>query len=82
MWFLLSNTTLCKAVWQWLAAGRWFSQDTTVSPTNKTDRSDISEIFLKVALNTLALTPSSSILIYAIPLHQVIFPFCFVFQLL
>jgi hypothetical protein len=31
---------------------------TPVSVTNKTDRSDIAEIFVKVALNTISLTPS------------------------
>jgi hypothetical protein len=38
---------------QWLAAGGWFSPGTPVSSTNKTDRHDISEILLKVALNTM-----------------------------
>jgi hypothetical protein len=35
-----------------LAAGRWFSPGTPVSSTNKTDIYDITEILLKVALNT------------------------------
>ena len=35
-----------------------FSPGTPVSPTNKTDRPDISEILLKVALNTITQTPS------------------------
>ena len=35
---------------QWLAAGQWFSPCTPVSPTNKTDLHDITEILLKVAL--------------------------------
>jgi len=35
------NTTLCDKVCQWLAAGRWFSQGTPVSSTNKTDCHDI-----------------------------------------
>jgi hypothetical protein len=47
---------MCK-VCQWLAAGRWFSQGTPVSSTNKTDRHDITEILLKVGLNTITLTP-------------------------
>jgi hypothetical protein len=34
-------------------AGRWLSPDTPVSSTNKTDRHDITEILLKVALNTI-----------------------------
>jgi hypothetical protein len=37
--------------------GRWFSLGTTVSSTNKTDHHDITEILLKVALNTITLTP-------------------------
>ena len=41
---------------QWLAEGLWFSPDTPVSFTNKTDRHDITEILIKVALNTIALT--------------------------
>ena len=32
---------------------RWFSPGTPVSSTNKTDRHDIAELFLKVALNTI-----------------------------
>jgi hypothetical protein len=43
-------------VWQWLVTGRWLSLDTPVSSTNKTDRHDITEILLKVALNTITLT--------------------------
>ena len=50
------DTTLCDKVCQWLAAGLWFSQSTPVSSTNKTDRHDIAEILLKVALNTITLT--------------------------
>ena len=38
-----------------LAAGRWFSPGTPISSTNKTDRHDITEIVLKVALNTITL---------------------------
>ena len=43
-----SNNKVC----QWLATGQWFSPCTPVSSTNKTDRHDITEIFLKVVLNT------------------------------
>jgi hypothetical protein len=46
-------TTLCDKVCQWLATGRWFSSGPPVSSTNKTDRHDITEILLKVALNTI-----------------------------
>jgi hypothetical protein len=34
--------------------GQWFSPDTPVSSINKTDRHDIAEIFLKVALSTIS----------------------------
>jgi hypothetical protein len=46
------NTTLCDQVCQWLTTGWCFSTGTPVSCTNKTDRHDITEILLKVALNT------------------------------
>jgi hypothetical protein len=39
-------------VCQWLATGLWFSPGPQVSSTYKTDRHDITEILLKVALNT------------------------------
>jgi hypothetical protein len=35
--------------------GRWFSPGTPFSSTNKADRHDITEILLKVALNTIIL---------------------------
>jgi hypothetical protein len=44
------GTTLCDNVCQWLAAGRRFSQGTRVFSTNKTDRHDITDILLKLAL--------------------------------
>jgi hypothetical protein len=50
------DTTLCDQVCQWLATGRWFSPDTQVSSTNKTDHHNITEILLKVELNTITLT--------------------------
>ena len=34
-------------------AGQWFSLGTSVSSNNKNDRHDITEILLKVALNTI-----------------------------
>ena len=36
---------------------RWFSLDTPVSSTNKTDRHNITVILLKVALTTVTLSP-------------------------
>jgi hypothetical protein len=47
------TTSLCDKVCQWLARDRWFSPGTPVSSTNKIDRHDITEILLKVALNTI-----------------------------
>jgi hypothetical protein len=47
------NTTLCDKVCHLFATGQWFSPGTPVSSTNKTDRHDITEILLKVALNTI-----------------------------
>ena len=44
---------LCDKVCQWLVTGRWFSPGTPVSPTNKTDSDYITEILLKVGLNTI-----------------------------
>jgi hypothetical protein len=35
-----------------------FAESTSVSSTNKTDHLDITEILLKVALNTITLTPT------------------------
>jgi hypothetical protein len=40
-------------IFQWFVAGWWFSPDYSVSATNKTDWHDITEILLKVALNTI-----------------------------
>ena len=50
------NTTSCDKICQWLAEGRWFSPDTQVSSTNKTDRQDITEILWKVTLNTITIS--------------------------
>jgi hypothetical protein len=52
------DTTISDKVCQWFATGRWFSSGTPVSPTNKTDHHDITEILLKVALNTINLNPN------------------------
>ena len=40
-------------VYQWLATDRWFSPGNPVASTNKTDRNDITEILLIVALSTI-----------------------------
>ena len=47
------DTTLCYKVCPWLATGQWFSPGTPVSSTNETDRLDMTDILLKVALNTI-----------------------------
>ena len=47
------DTTLCDKVCQWLATGWRFSPGTPASSTNKTDRHDITEILLKMALSTI-----------------------------
>jgi hypothetical protein len=47
------DTTLCDKVCLLLATARWFSPGTPVSVTNKTDCHDITEILLKVTLNTI-----------------------------
>ena len=59
-------TTLCDEVYQWLATGRWFSPGPPVSSTNKTDQHDITEILLKVALNTIKQTKNKNIIIIII----------------
>jgi len=58
-WRGVLDTTLCGKVCQCLATGRWFSTGAPVSSTNQTDCHDITEILLKVALNTLNQTLES-----------------------
>ena len=52
--YLISKSTRLAPAsakdYQLLAHGRWFSLGTPASSTNKTDRHDIAEILLKVAL--------------------------------
>ena len=43
-WRGVLDTTLCDKVCLWLPKDRWFSPDTPVSSTNKTERHDIAEI--------------------------------------
>ena len=54
--FTYQCTTLCDIVCQWLATSWWFFLGTPVSSTNKTDCHDMTEILLKVALNTIKQT--------------------------
>jgi hypothetical protein len=55
-WWCVLDTTLCDKVCQWLATDPWFSLATPVSSTNKTDPHYITEILLKVVLNTKTIT--------------------------
>ena len=57
-----SRLPSCDQVCQWLATCRWFSPSPPVSSTNKTDRHDITEILLKMALNTIKQTNKHTIL--------------------
>ena len=50
---VVGSTTICDKVCQLLATGQWFSPGPPASSTNITDRHDITEILLKVALNTI-----------------------------
>ena len=50
------DTTVCDKICQCLATGQRFSPDPPVSSKNKTDRHDITEILLKVVLNTIKQT--------------------------
>jgi len=53
------NIMWSSLICQWFAAGLWFSPGTPVSSTNKADRHDITEILLKVALNTINITATA-----------------------
>jgi hypothetical protein len=74
-------TTLCDTVCQWLTTCRWFPPCHTISSTNKTDRHYITEILLKVALNTIKPNQTNhwnyhkaikkNIYIYACSLHLI-----------
>jgi hypothetical protein len=44
-----------------LVIGLWFSAGTPVSSTNKTDHHDITEILLKVAINTINPKPKPNL---------------------
>ena len=68
------DTTLGEKVCQWDTVDRWFSIGTPVSFTNKSDRHDITEILLKVVLNTINLNHNLFCLFqlcYIWPVHTV-----------
>jgi hypothetical protein len=56
LWRGVLDTALREKVCERRAAGRWFSPGIPVSSTNETDSHDITEILLKVALNTMTIT--------------------------
>jgi len=68
-WRGILDTTLCDKACQ------WFSQDTPVSSTNKTDRHDITEILLKVALNTISHNITDIVTLYVNMLLKIL-QFC------
>jgi hypothetical protein len=51
--YIIISTTTVTDTYQWLVTGRWFFPGISVSSTIKTDRHDIAELLLKVALNTI-----------------------------
>jgi hypothetical protein len=60
---VIPNTQIHDCSWslydkdcQWLTTGRRFYPGNPVSSTNKTNRHDITEVLLKVALNTISIT--------------------------
>jgi hypothetical protein len=55
-WQGVLDSIFCDKVCQLPATDQWFFPGTLVSSTNKTDHHDITEILLKVALNTITLT--------------------------
>ena len=63
------DTTLCDKVCQWFQADQWFSLCTSVSSTNDTDLHSISEILLKVTLNSITLSHPPHPLLFVSELH-------------
>jgi hypothetical protein len=68
--YYIFYTKLCDKVCEWLATGQWFSPGTHLSSTNKTDCHDITEILLKVALNTITLNTNDNIIIRVSPINN------------
>ena len=55
----ICDTTLCAKVCPWFVTDRWVSPGTLVYSIIKTDRHDIAEILLNMALNTISQTKPS-----------------------
>jgi hypothetical protein len=81
-WRGILDTTLCYIVCQWLATGRCFSPGTPVCSTNKSDLHDITDILLKVELNTIYQPNKSNILVVLVFLFSNILVVILVFWLL
>jgi len=58
MWYIIN---FAIGVCQRIEIGWWFSPGILVSSTNTTDRHDITEILLKVALNTITINQTITI---------------------
>ena len=80
-WRRVFHTTLCDKVYQLLAASRWFYTGTPVFSANKTDSHSITDILLKVALDTitLILTPNFNDITKNVTLNIIILYFLFLF---
>ena len=53
-WQGVLDTTLCDKVFRWLVTGQWFPVGTPLSSNYETDHHNITEILLKVPLNTIS----------------------------
>jgi hypothetical protein len=73
-------TALCDKACQSLSTGRWFSPGILVPTATKTDHHDITEILLKVALNTINPKPKPNLhLIFVLFCLSIFFFFYFFF---
>ena len=76
LWVRCANKKGCTRLaaesdkaYQLLAHGRWFSPGTPASSTTKAGRHDITEILLKVALNTIKQTKQYDSVTFTIALY-------------
>jgi hypothetical protein len=60
----------------------WFTPGTPLSSTNKTDRHDITEILLKVTLNTITLTLYFTLLSATYETKSIVFAIIYLFTCL
>ena len=78
-WRGVLDTTLCDQVCRRLATGLWFSRVTPVSSNNKTDDFSITELLLKVALNTHHPNPQINVSSFKMTINNRIMFTCFHF---